>query len=466
MVNLAKKTTNYHANWKLIRDKLQNDYGQAIFKSWLSHLDLVEVNGSEVVLAAPTRFIREWIVNNYADTIRKLWIEEDTRISILTILARPRSQKISPISSNIIAGIDVTGQNIGAIDTLDNDDGISSPLDRRYTFDNFVVGESNQLAFESAKVIAENKNILPGKNPLYIYGGVGLGKTHLMHAIAWYIRQNQPQRKVVYLSAEKFMYSFVQALRNKDIMNFKDSFRSVDVLMIDDVQFICGKESTQEEFFHTLNYLLDQNKQVIISGDRSPSELEGLKERVRSRLGWGIVADINKTSYDLRLGILKSKVNQMNNVEMPENVLDFLANKISSNVRELEGALNKVVAHSTLVGKKISLDSTQNILMDLLRSNEKSVTINDIQKKVAEYFGIKVSDLSSSKRSRSIARPRQVAMYLCKKLTVRSLSEIGRKFGGKDHTTVMHAIKKVEELSEQDKEFKEDVNILTSSIMQ
>jgi chromosomal replication initiator protein len=280
-----------------------------------------------------------------------------------------------------------------------------------------------------------------------------------MHAIAWQIRKKDPNRRVLYLSAEKFMYQFIRALRFKDTMAFKEQFRSVDVLMIDDVQFISGKDSTQEEFFHTFNALVDQNRQVVISADKSPSDLEGMEERLRSRLGWGLVADIHPTTYELRLGILQAKAESMN-VQINAKVLEFLAHKITSNVRELEGALNRIVAHAELVGRAITLESTQEVLHDLLRANDRRVTIDEIQKKVAEHYNIRLADMHSARRARAVARPRQVAMYLAKQLTARSLPEIGRKFGGRDHTTVMHAVKKVEELRTSDQSFAEDVELL------
>jgi chromosomal replication initiator protein len=342
-----------------------------------------------------------------------------------------------------------------------SDDQMGAALDPRYTFDNFIVGKPNELAHAAARRVADTDSVVNGCNPLFLYGGVGLGKTHLMHAIAWHIRRHHPERKVIYLSAEKFMYQFVRALRNKDTVSFKEHFRSVDVLMIDDVQFISGKDSTQEEFFHTFNALVDQKKQLVITGDRSPSDLEGMEERVRSRLGWGLVVDIHSTSYELRLGILQSKIERMQGVDVPQKVLEFLAHKITSNVRELEGALNRVVAHATLVGTSITLESTQAVLYDLLRANDRRITIDDIQKKVAAHFNIKVADMHSARRSVAIARPRQIAMYLAKRLTSKSLPEIGRKFGGKDHTTVMHAVKRIEELSKKDPEFAEDVELLT-----
>ncbi|MDP7666668.1 MAG: chromosomal replication initiator protein DnaA, partial [Rhodospirillales bacterium] len=296
-------------------------------------------------------------------------------------------------------------------------------------------------------------------NPLFLYGGVGLGKTHLMHAIAWHIGARDPSRSVVYLSAEKFMYRFIRALRERNMMDFKDQFRSVDVLMIDDVQFISGKDSTQEEFFHTFNDLVDQGRQIVISADKSPSDLEGMEERLISRLNCGLVADIHATTYELRLGILESKAEQMN-VHIPRKIMEFLAHRITANVRELEGALNRVIAHSQLVGRDITMETTQEVLHDLLRANDRRVTIEEIQKRVSEHFNLRLSDMHSARRARSVARPRQVAMYLAKQLTTRSLPEIGRKFGGRDHTTVMHAVRKVDELRDLDAGFAEDVELL------
>src|SRR5207253_5701330 len=334
---------------------------------------------------------------------------------------------------------------------------IQAPLDARLTFSNFVVGKPNELAFAAARRVADATSV--PFNPLFLYGGVGLGKTHLMHAIAWEIRTRDPSRRVIYLSAEKFMYQFVRALRFKDTVAFKEQFRSVDALMIDDVQFISGKDSTQEEFFHTFNALVDQNRQIVISADKSPSDLAGLEERMRSRLGWGLVADIHPTTYELRLGILQSKAEQ-SALRLPQKILEFLAHKIVSNVRELEGALNRIIAQMQLVGREITLEGAQDLLHDLLRANERRVTIDEIQRRVAEHFNIKRAEMTSSRRARAVARPRQVAMYLSKQLTSRSLPEIGRKFGGRDHTTVIHAVKKIEELSASDSALAEDVELL------
>ncbi|MCA1941854.1 MAG: chromosomal replication initiator protein DnaA, partial [Caenispirillum bisanense] len=336
-------------------------------------------------------------------------------------------------------------------------DDLSAPLDPRYTFDNFVVGKPNEFAYAAANRVADSDMV--SFNPLFLYGGVGLGKTHLMHAIAHRLRERRPDRRVIYMSAEKFMYSFVRALRHQDTISFKEQFRTVDVLMIDDVQFISGKDSTQEEFFHTFNALVDQGRQIVISADKSPNDLEEIGARLRSRMASGLVADIHPTTYELRLGILDSKAEQMG-VEVPVKVKEFLAHKITSNARELEGALTRLVAHAQLVGRELSLETAHEVLADLLRAYDRRVTIEEIQKKVAEHFQIRISDMHSARRARAVTRPRQVAMYLAKQLTSRSLPEIGRKFGGRDHTTVMHAVKKVEELMGQDPAFAEDVNLL------
>jgi chromosomal replication initiator protein len=462
--------------WSLVQTRLRSDYGDATFRSWLSKLNFISSNNGHVLLSAPTRFIKEWILTHYASPIRNIWRAIDTSVIAVDIIVG--ATKIEPITvtqeienrlqQNAAPSVQPNFLNQFKPEPTEfyinssannNDEIFGLNLDKRYNFDNFVVGPSNQLAHAAARSVAESNKAQIELNPLFLYGGVGLGKTHLMHSIAWHIKNTSPSRKVVYMSAEKFMYQFVRALRNKDIMSFKEQFRSVDVLMIDDVQFICGKDSTQEEFFHTFNALIDNNRQMVISCDRSPSDLDGMEERIKSRLGWGLVVDVHSTTYELRLGILQSKLEQMR-VEVPLDVIEFLAAKITSNVRELEGALNKVVAHSTLMGRKITLDSTQEILQDLLRSNEKIVTIEEIQKRVAERYNIRVSDMSSARRLRTVARPRQVAMYLSKILTPRSLVEIGRKFGGKDHTTVMHAVKKVEELSKEDGEFNDDIKLL------
>ena len=447
------------AEWARVRGRLRAEFGEATYRSWLKPLTLKEVDGGCVSVSVPTRFVRDWVAQNYADRITAVWNQMNTevrRIEVVVDATRPSEDRTSPkdaAASKPAAEI----EDVPPPAPADDRNAFSGPLDPRFTFKNFVVGKPNEFAHAAARRVAEADKV--SFNPLFLYGGVGLGKTHLMHAIAWHLRMREPNRRVIYLSAEKFMYQFIRALRFKDTMAFKEQFRSVDVLMIDDVQFISGKESTQEEFFHTFNTLVDQNRQVIISADKSPSDLEGMEERLRSRLGWGLVADIHPTTYELRLGILDSKSEQLG-AAIPRKVMEFLAHRITSNVRELEGALNRIVAHATLVGRDISLEMTQEVLHDLLRATDRRVTIEEIQKRVAEHYNIRLSDMHSARRARAVARPRQVAMYLAKQLTTRSLPEIGRKFGGRDHTTVMHAVKKVEELRSLDASFGDDVELL------
>jgi chromosomal replication initiator protein len=448
------------SQWARVRGKLRAEMGETAYRNWLKKLTLLQVRGQDVEMAVPTRFVRDWIVSHYQDRLRALWQAENPALKGVEVIV----DSSSPGSSDGRLAGRSEAEALPAADPSRKEAAEAPPgnffgavLDPRLTFEEFVVGKSNELAYAAAYRVADSKTV--PFNPLFLYGGVGLGKTHLMHAIAWHIRKKSPERRVIYLSAEKFMYQFVRALRDKNTMAFKEQFRSVDVLMIDDVQFISGKDSTQEEFFHTFNALVDQNRQVVISADKSPSDLEGMEERMKSRLGWGLVADIHPTTYELRLGILQAKAERMK-IETPPKVMEFLAHKITSNVRELEGALNRIMAHSQLVGRPITLETTQEVLHDLLRANDRRVTIEEIQKRVAEHFNIKVSDMHSARRSRAVARPRQVAMYLAKQLTPRSLPEIGRKFGGRDHTTVMHAVRKVEELRSADSSFAEDVELL------
>jgi chromosomal replication initiator protein len=452
--------------WTRIRARLRADVGEAAFNSWLKPLTLGEMLGSRLRIAVPTRFMRDWIEQNYGNQLSEFWREENANVSQVEIIVEPTRTAVqspdgSPLSPNGRLDGDTTPlsgefERASATDATGAED-VRALLDPRFVFNNFIVGRTNELAHAAARRVAESDSV--PFNPLFLFGGVGLGKTHLMHAIAWHITERDPSRRVLYMSAEKFMYQFIRALRFRTTMDFKEQFRSVHVLMIDDIQFIAGKDSTQEEFFHTFNALVDQNRQIVVSADKSPSDLDGMEERLRSRLGCGLVADIHPTDYELRLGILQDKAEQLG-AQMPDKVLEFLAHKITSNVRELEGALNRIVAQSTLVGRPITLETTQDVLRDLLRANDRRVTIEEIQKRVAEHFNIRLADMHSARRARAVARPRQVAMYLAKQLTARSLPEIGRKFGGRDHTTVMHAVRKVDELRATDSSFNEDVELL------
>jgi len=448
------------SEWETVSSELRQKIGEAAFQSWIKPMSVRGLSNGTVHVSVPTRFMRDWVMAHYVDKLTHLWQQINASVKSIDVRVQAsrevkKAPLVSPSAPMPVRARAAKPSHQNSQAALDNE--IGAPLDRRFIFDNFVVGKPNEFAYAAARRVAEAKSAL--FNPLFLYGGVGLGKTHLMHSIAWHIRQSDPSRSVIYLSAEKFMYRFIRALREQNTVDFKEQFRSADVLMIDDVQFIAGKESTQEEFFHTFNALVDQGRQIVISADKSPSDLEGMEERLVSRLNCGLVADIHATTYELRLGILQSKAEHLS-VAIPQKVMEFLAHKITANVRELEGGLNRVVAHSQLVGRDISLEATQEVLHDLLRANDRRVTIEEIQKRVASHFNIRISDMHSARRARSVARPRQVAMYLAKQLTARSLPEIGRKFGGRDHTTVMHAVRKVEELCEHDNDFNEDVELL------
>ena len=479
MTDSGRTNRQVEASWRRVRDRLRREIGNTTFERWIESVAIESMTETCAVMAVPTRFLCDWVAPRYGDRLRALWQTEIPAIQNVEFVVRSalaeaeerggpvdaepgENDSLSPVDDDAIHGA-VPGTVGGASERSDGpgpfDGGdIGARLDRRYSFENFVVGKPNEFAHAAARRVGESDDV--PFNPLFIYGGVGLGKTHLMHGIALRIRERRPERRVIYLSAEKFMYQFIRALRFKNIMGFKEMFRSVDVLLIDDVQFIGGKESTQEEFFHTFNALVDQNKQIVVSGDRSPADLEYMDERMRSRLSWGLVAEVHATSYELRLGILQAKAEQLGADQVPPKVLEFLAHKITSNIRELEGALIRVIAHSTLVGRPITLDGTHEVLHDLLRANDRRVTIEEIQKRVAEYYNIKVSEMSSARRAQMVARPRQVAMYLSKQLTSRSLPEIGRKFGNRDHTTVMHAVKRIDQLRQIDAGFAEDVELL------
>lgn len=455
--------------WERVVVGLRKFYGDRIYKSWLRFLSFDRVESGQVFLFTPTGFIREWIMVNYADNILEFFRSEDPSVTSIEVSVRGDSNREAwpPKEGVAMPSVKVNTDErkiCFARESLTDD--LSSTIDRNRTFDSFVVGKSNELAFTASKRVAKAAELpIPGSNPLFLYGGVGLGKTHLMHAIAWHIKENYENRRVIYLSAEKFMHKYITALKNRDMMSFKQIFRSVDVLMVDDVQFISGKESTQEEFFHTFNALIEQNKQLVISADRSPSDLQGVEERIQSRLSWGLVADINQTTFELRVGILESKLEQMrSNIVVPKKVVEFMARSIVSNVRELEGALNKVIAHSEITGSVITVESAKDLLADILRTNSIAVVLEDVIAKVSEYFSVKVSDLKSQRRVKNIAYARQICMFLSKSLTQRSLIDIGKFLGGRDHATVIHSVRKIEILMKNDAQVAEDVRILTKRL--
>ena len=455
-----------NAVWGNVRSRLKDVVGDSNFVTWIAPLDLTAIDGGIARLNAPTNFVANWVNRNFADHILGAFKAQGVsahRIEIV-VNARAGATRVSDAGApdRVQRALNATDPAALRIANRADDDLPGATLDPRYTFDNFVVGKPNALAHAAARRVAEGGTTT--FNPPFLYGGVGLGKTHLMHAIAWDLQTRNPGARVLYLSAEQFMYRFVQALREKQIMDFKSLFRSVDILMVDDVQFIAGKESTQEEFFHTFNALIDQNKQIVISADRAPGEIKDLEDRIKSRLSSGLVVDLHPTDYELRLGILQQKVElnraSYGDIEIGSDVLEFLARRIATNVRVLEGALTRLFALASLLGREVTLELAQDCLADILRSSERKVTVEEIQRKVAEHYNIRLSDMIGPKRLRTIARPRQVAMYLAKHMTTRSLPEIGRRFGGRDHTTILHGVRKVEELRASDTQLSEDLDLL------
>lgn len=443
--------------------QLKKEFGATTYQKWLNQLNYCVDDSHCLTLSVPSKVVRNWIQTHYLDRIELLANAVEPHLqSVMVVVANDDNKPEKSEKTSIFSGL---ASSDSAVDSLTHQENkvfnISTHLDERFTFDSFIIGKPNELAFAAARRVAESRDA--GFNPLFLYGGVGLGKTHLMHAIAHEIAEKTPDRTVLYLSAEKFMYQFVRALRSKETVSFKEQFRSVDVLMIDDVQFIAGKESTQEEFFHTFNALMDQNKQIILSADKSPNDLTGIEDRLKSRLGWGLVADIHPTTYELRLGILGAKRDETAH-KVTNDVLEFLAHKITSNVRELEGAFNRILAYADLIGRPISVEMAEDVLQDVLRATLRPVTIDQIQKKICEHYAIRHTDLMSARRHRVFVRPRQIAMYLAKMLTTQSMPSIARAFGRRDHTTVMHATQKVEELIKTDPEFEADVNLLSRAL--
>ncbi|MTH65712.1 chromosomal replication initiator protein DnaA [Paracoccus sp. DK608] len=438
--------------WGQAREELQKIVGADSFATWIEPLKLTEVEQGNAIIACPTRFLSDWVSRHYSDDI----------LQVLDRLGAPVSRLTFETRSQTSRQVQAAAEAPKRPSRVHAEEELTAPLDQRFTFDNFVVGKPNELAHAAARRVAEGGPVT--FNPLFLYGGVGLGKTHLMHAIARETQLRQPDARVLYLSAEQFMYRFVQALRDRTVMDFKELFRTVSVLMVDDVQFIAGKDSTQEEFFHTFNTLVDQGKQIVISADRAPGEIKDMEERIKSRLQCGLVVDLHPTDYELRLGILQSKTDafrvQYPGLQLAPGVLEFLAHRITSNVRVLEGALQRLFAFASLMGREITLDMTQECLADILRANDRKVSIEEIQRKVAEHYNVRLADLIGPKRVRTVARPRQIAMYLSKQMTSRSLPEIGRRFGGRDHTTIMHGVRKIEELRSADRSLAEDIDLL------
>lgn len=468
--------------WGQVRQELLKVVGKNNFSAWIEPIAFDRMDERIAHFHVPTSFIGSWVSNNFGDLILRHLASHGVGADRVVFTVAPRGAVAAnangaapapqPVAS-VAAAPDraVPAPAAPAAPVVHAQSAPIAPpapelpgakLNPAFTFANFVVGKPNELAHAAARRVAETLDVT--FNPLFLYGGVGLGKTHLMHAIAWDLQGRFPEAKILYLSAEQFMHRFVRALREQDTFNFKETFRSVDILMVDDVQFIAGKTSTQQEFFHTFNALVEMGKQIVISGDRAPVDMEDLDNRIASRLQCGLVVDIHPTDYELRLSVLQHKAELLatrySRVHLAEEVLPFLAQKISSNIRELEGALNRLFAFSDLVGRDITIDLTKECLTDVLKASDKKVTMDEILKKTCEYYKIRPVDLISQNRQRAIARPRQVAMYLCKKLTQRSLPEIGRKFGGRDHTTILYGVRKIEELMQTDNQIAEDAELL------
>ena len=442
--------------WQKCLVRLENELPEQQFNTWIRPLH-AEETPETLRLLAPNQFVLDWVRKHHFDTISR------TLHDIGPEFATDVQLDIGSSSKRPVSGLQIPAENTAPSTAAP----VSMPVQHKsnlnpdFTFESFVAGKSNQLAHAASMQVAEN----PGGayNPLFIYGGVGLGKTHLMHAVGNMIQHNDPKARVIYLHSERFVADMVKALQHNAINEFKRFYRTVDALLIDDIQFFAGKERSQEEFFHTFNALLEGQQQVILTCDRYPKEVQGLEERLKSRFGWGLTAAIEPAELETRVAILMSKA-QQSNIDLPDDVAFFIAKRIQSNIRELEGALRRVVASARFTGRPLSLEITREALRDLLVLQDKLVTIDNIQKVVAEYYKIRVADLHSARRSRTITRPRQIAMALAKELTTHSLPEIGDAFGGRDHTTVLHATRKVAELRDSDLRINEDYNNLLRTL--
>jgi chromosomal replication initiator protein len=452
--NLSKKPEkNFFAkeehqlDWKNILKELKVSFGHDVFESWIKNVDLKKEFNHYVVLSAPTRFVRDWIVSRYADKVLDIIKSFKSSIQRIEFLIEEQDEKYSKQENK------TTGQ----ISFIENSLLNYNRFNLNNTFDNFMVGESNELAYMAAKKACTESSHY---NPLFIYSGVGMGKTHLLNAIGLEIGET---KKVMFISAERFMYHFIRSIKSNEMVKFKDFFRRANVFIIDDIQFVGGKEAMQEEFFHTFNALIEKGSQIVISSDRAPSNLDRIQERIKSRLSGGLVIDIQPPDLKLRKKILQSKFDEIvknfnENYELNEEILNFLASEITTSIREMVGALNRVLAFSKMNGKSPNIYECKRILKDFILQNKKLINVESIQNIVATYFNLNIQEMLSARRSRSLARPRQIAMYLAKQYTTNSLPEIGRKFSNRDHTTVIHAVKKIDDLIKKDNEIKQSVN--------
>ena len=446
-------------DWSLIQSDLKIKLGTDVYESWIKKIGLFEEFNNYILLAVPTRFIRDWVTSRYLDQI------------LQTI--KKHKKEIIRIEFKIIENKDNTLTNSNDKNKISDVENISfikdsylqyNRIDPNKRFENFLIGSSNKIAFEASLKVSEN---ISHYNPLYVYGGVGLGKTHLLNSIGHEMNKN---KKVMFISAERFMYQFVKSIKSNDMVKFKEYFRNTDVLLIDDIQFMNGKEAMQEEFFHTFNALLEKGSQIIVSADRPPNKLIRIQERIKSRFSGGLVVDIQKPEHDLRKKILNYKIDELmslytGKLDISEEIKDFISTKIKTNVRELVGAVNRIVSFSRIYNKLPSLAETKVVLKDLLNLNEKTVTIDSIQTIVCKFFKISKNEMLSSRRSRYLVRPRQTAIYLTKLLTTKSLPEIGREFSNRDHTTIIHSVKTIEQLKERNSDMNDNINKLKNIIL-
>ncbi len=445
-------TPEHDGLWVGILPLLEKEIGQTARQNWIDPLAFLELKDKTLYLSAPTRFMADWVRAHYADAIKRLLAAKGVTLMSLHITVDPK------VSSAPVANQDDVSAPAAKEST---DKSLGGRLDPKFTFERFIEDDSNALALAAARRVAEDA--AAGFNPLFFYSRVGLGKTHLMHAIGHAIKTASPDRRVCYMSAEHFMYRFVSALREKDTVSFKHALRNIDVLIVDDIQFISGKTSTQQEFIHTFNALLDEGKQIIIAADKNPAEINDLDDRLKSRLSGGLTVDIQPASAALRQNVIRQCAHEAG-VAIPEDVVIYLSDKIATNIRELEGALKRLLAYADLMKSKVTLDLTERVLSDLFRAHDRKVTIEDIQREVTSFYSLKKGDMTSARRLRAIARPRQLAMYLAKKMTPASLPEIGRQFGGRDHTTVMHAVRKIDDLLARDEGLVADLSRIEKTL--
>ena len=458
--NLSKSPTSISQqkiNWNEVQSRMKTSFGNDIYESWLRKLNFVEEFKNYVLLSVSTRFIRDWITSRYLDQILKIIRELNKNITRIEL----KIHEISDDNSDDSNDSSNKKENISFI----KDSFLQyNRIDQNKTFENFVIGQSNKLAFEASKKVTQS---LAHYNPLYIYGGVGMGKTHLLNAIGLDLKKNN---KIMFISAERFMYQFVKSIKSNEMVKFKDYFRNTDVLIIDDIQFMNGKESMQEEFFHTFNALIEKGSQVIVSADRAPNKLSRIQERIKSRFSGGLVIDIQKPDFDLRYKIVENKIQELallnlNGIKISEEVKNFISSEIKTSIREIVGAINRVVSFSRIYNKEPSLSEVKIILKDLLNLSENNVTIDLIQSLVCKFFKISKNEMLSSRRSRYLVRPRQTAIYLTKILTSKSLPEIGREFSNRDHTTIIHSVKTIEKLKKNDLELSANIDTLKNKIL-